>query len=78
MTQRLSGCGHTHYNLKSLILNLCPVLNRLPQEIRAMTPSDIAILIRAWNEAQQGEKPLPPPDESEVATLIAKYPDIVQ
>lgn len=42
-----------------------------------MTPTDIAILIRAWNEAHQGEKPLPPPDESEVAALMAKYPDTV-
>ena len=53
-------------------MNICGVMGRLPAEVWAMTPRDTALLVEAWNEAQQGDSVAPPTPE-EHAELMSRY-----
>lgn len=47
-------------------------MGRLPAEIRALTPAETELVVRAWNAAQAGDGPAPP-SEAQYEELVARY-----
>lgn len=49
-------------------------MGRLPAEVRAMTPSETALLVEAWNEARAAESgAVEPMSRERLQELDAKY-----
>lgn len=48
-------------------------MGRLPAEVRAMTPAETELLVRAWNEANSGSDMPDAPTADEYEELVRQY-----